>query len=156
MGDLKETADHLAHYGVLGMKWGVRRSQAQLDRAAGRTSRRQARKDAKAAKRKPKSGSSPSSSASSDSISAFESLTIAKTKGVSALSNQQLQELNNRLNLEQNYARLTTNPNDSVIKQGIAYVDKGLNAYEKINKIYSIKNTSLAKALIEATIKSKG
>lgn len=26
----------LAHYGVKGMKWGVRRSQAQLDRAAGR------------------------------------------------------------------------------------------------------------------------
>ena len=41
--------DVLEHYGVKGMKWGVRRSQAALDRAAGRTPRktnRQARKDA--------------------------------------------------------------------------------------------------------------
>ena len=30
----------LQHYGVKGMKWGVRRSQAQLDRAAGRKTAR--------------------------------------------------------------------------------------------------------------------
>lgn len=51
-----ETEVFLAHYGVKGMKWGVRRSQTELDRAAGRRDRpegvsnkvnRDAKKDAK-------------------------------------------------------------------------------------------------------------
>lgn len=40
-----EDRDFLQHYGVKGMKWGVRRSQAQLDREAGRPpTRRQQRR----------------------------------------------------------------------------------------------------------------
>lgn len=41
-----ETEVFLAHYGVKGMKWGVRRSQAQLDRASG--SRKESRKEYRA------------------------------------------------------------------------------------------------------------
>jgi hypothetical protein len=37
----------LEHYGIKGMKWGVRRSQAELDRAAGRKPTRSEKKDAK-------------------------------------------------------------------------------------------------------------
>lgn len=33
---IEATIDDVEHYGVPGMKWGVRRSQASLDRAAGR------------------------------------------------------------------------------------------------------------------------
>ena len=39
-----EDRDFLQHYGVKGMKWGVRRSQAQLDRNAGRKPSRRERR----------------------------------------------------------------------------------------------------------------
>lgn len=42
--------DFLMHYGVKGMKWGVTRSQASLDRAAGRAEKKAAKKEAKANK----------------------------------------------------------------------------------------------------------
>ena len=36
--------NELTHYGILGMKWGVRRSEAQLDRLAGRVDKLKAKK----------------------------------------------------------------------------------------------------------------
>ena len=45
MSDISNTGDFLEQYGVKGMKWGVRRSQAQLDRAAGRTPSQKRRAD---------------------------------------------------------------------------------------------------------------
>ena len=47
IGELDEDEAYLEHYGVLGMKWGVRRDQKALDREAGRS----AKKEAKQAKK---------------------------------------------------------------------------------------------------------
>lgn len=72
----------LQHYGVKGMKWGVRRSQAQLDRAAGR---RPSRKTARANKKR---SSSPSASSMDDAT---------------------LRKRINRLQMEKQYNELTSN-----------------------------------------------
>lgn len=48
---MNETDEFLEHYGIKGMKWGVRRSRAELDRVAGRAKAlRESSKSAKAAR----------------------------------------------------------------------------------------------------------
>lgn len=77
----------LAHYGVRGMKWGVRRSANQLARAAASRTADNRSEDAKTAA----------------SISAK----VGRKGDLSQLSNAEIQLLSTRINMEQNYARLT-------------------------------------------------
>ena len=71
--------NELQHWGVKGMKWGVRRSRLSSD-----------------------SSSSRRSSKSEDYVRAK----ALKKKKLSQLSNSELKELNNRMQLEQNYRNL--------------------------------------------------
>lgn len=73
--------NELTHYGILGMKWGIRRSEAQLARAKARRERRQPSEDHIRAK-------------------------ALKKKKLKALSNNELRELNNRMQLETQYKDL--------------------------------------------------
>lgn len=78
MDEPKTLDEVLAHYGVKGMKWGVR------------------------------TNSSNSIPPSDDSKKAEVVKAKAKAGGTKSLSNQELQTLINRLNLEQQYSRLRT------------------------------------------------
>lgn len=89
--------DYLAHYGVPGMKWGVRRKQ---ESSGSKKSRRQKRR-------------------ATYSKDYLESESLRK-KNYKQLSNAELNKLNKRMNLEQNYKRL----NPKGIDKGIAVSKK--------------------------------
>lgn len=74
-GALAEVDDFLEHYGVKGMKWGVRRDR-------------------------------PSVPSSADAATASRLQGQVKLGGTQSLSNQELQTLVNRMNLESQYTRL--------------------------------------------------
>ena len=73
---------YLQHHGIKGMKWGVRRTEAQLARARGRKK-----------------------NWSEDARTAHD----IKKKSVNKMSNSELKKVNERVRLEQEYSRL--NPN---------------------------------------------
>lgn len=72
--------DILAHHGIKGMRWGVRRSEKQLHSGKG-------------------------TNVSEDHANAAAAKAKVKKHGVKSLSNKELQDVINRMNLEQSYAR---------------------------------------------------
>jgi hypothetical protein len=94
------------------MKWGVRRTDDQISKASKKTSKK--------------------SPASKDSETASASAKKAKKSGVSSLSNAELKELNKRLNLVQNYSRLTDEP--TTLKSGKAFVKKTVGTVQDVTK----------------------
>lgn len=76
--------NELAHYGILGMKWGIRRTEAQLARARGKTK-----------------------SDDADDNEKKISSTSSKKKSVSEMSDDELRKAVNRLQLEKQYRDLS-------------------------------------------------
>lgn len=108
------TNNELYHYGILGMKWGVRRSEAQLARVG-----RKARKG----------------NWSEDAKNASE----IKTKSVKQMSNAELRKLNERQQLENQYKQL----NPSSIKKGAAYVAGATAVMTTALAFYNTSNSTV-------------
>lgn len=127
----------LAHYGIKGMKWGIRRKTGS---------------DGLVEK------SSEPKEFSEDAAKAKSSGEKARTKGVQSLSNYELRQLNDRLNLEANYSRLTSSgtPESSAAKRG-AQVYKGLKkAVEIGNEVYKAYNSPAVKLIRDQVKDARG
>lgn len=107
--DAVETA--IAHYGVKGMKWGVRKDKPSTDVTLKETPGRRVK--ATGGKRQP---------ASEDAKKAAAARQKAKASTVDALSNQELQQLVNRMNLEQQLSRLSESRMSAGEKMARAFV----------------------------------
>lgn len=118
--------DELYHYGVPGMKWGVRRSEAKLSRVSNRSKKRGWSDDA-------------------------TEVAKIRTKKVSQMSNAELNKVNNRKNLERSYSQL--NPN--AIKKGLAIAGATVAAMGTISALYknSKKIVDTGKSLAQKGLK---
>lgn len=104
----------LAHYGIKGMKWGRRRAVGSDGLV--------------------KKGSTKEYS--DDAASAKSSKEKAQSKGVQSLSNDELRQLNERMNLEQNYTRMApqqVNKGKTVVSR----IASGVKAADEVGRAVS-------------------
>lgn len=113
--------DILAHYGIKGMKWGIRRTEAQLARARG-------------------------SSLSATKKASSKSSSKPKTKSISEMSDEELRARVNRIRLENDYKSLTPKQ----VSKGKKFVDDFITkplAEASKNVIRDLMEQELRKAL---------
>lgn len=122
--------NQLAHYGILGMKWGVRRSQAQLERAKGNVD----------------STYRMVNEAKNINKAISNTRTVAANKNVSSISDEELRTRVNRLNMEQQYSNLTT----AQTSRGQTYAK---NTLEVAGSVLAIASSSLGIALAVKQLK---
>ena len=103
---------NLTHHGILGMKWGVRRSKSQLSRISGKASKKNWSEDAKTAK-------------------------DINTKKTSQMSNAELRKLNERRQLENQHKQL----NQNKFKKGVAFVATATAVMGTAINFYNSSNT---------------
>ena len=102
----------LYHYGVLGMKWGVRKNNRKLERIKRKANRRGWDSDA-------------------------ENAAVTRTKSIKQMSNAELRKLNERTQLERTYSQL----NPKSISKGWSYVVKAGAVMGTALTIYNNSNT---------------
>lgn len=117
--------DELSHYGVKGMKWGVNRAESGSSGGS--------------------SGGRPPA-ASADHKVAASSQKKVESGGTRSLSNQELQGLINRMNLEKQYHTMTAQ-HTTEIDRGMQNVQKALKVGKTVEDVRKFMKTPTGKAV---------
>lgn len=110
----------LKHHGILGQKWGVRRSR----------------------------GPGGTVSSSEDAKKAAEAQAKLKKGGVQSLENDEIRDLLTRMRLERDYASLTSTES-SKIEKGQKKVEKILSVGRTVNDVIRFADTAAARLLAD-------
>lgn len=116
----------LAHHGIKGMKWGVRKGSS--------------------------SSAGSQHPSSSDHATAQAHLAKIKAGGVKTLSNHELQQLVTRMNLEKQHRDLAGQVQTPVDK-GHSHVKKVLKVAKTLQEIHSVVNSPAGKAARKILLK---
>lgn len=141
MAQADEIEEFLAHHGIKGMKWGVRRDRSSLGSSKAEVQTK-IRPGKKVVSRGGK-GLAPSEDAVRTSVLRSK----AKASSSHALSNKELKELVERMNLEQNYSRLADPGKLAIIKRGTTHAQTILAVGTVATTAYGLAKSPLAQAL---------
>lgn len=121
--------NEVIHYGIPGMKWGRRKDKGNSA----------------------VSNKSTEDFSSEDAKAASAAKTKAQKTGINSLTNRELQTLNERMNLEANYRRLTTQgtPEKSAVDKGMAVFNAVKKTIDIANDVHRSYNSPAVKLIRE-------
>lgn len=149
VGEVEQTdivGDWFEHFGVKGMRWGVRKSEPTSVEVSARPG---TKVTAKGGANQP---------AHDDAIRVAVSKQKAKTSTTDSLSTKELQELVNRMNLEQQYSTLTSKQKTNSLEKGQKQIKTVLGVAKTYNEVSNFLNTDAGKMLktgLLGVVKSK-
>lgn len=137
--------DFLEHFGVKGMRWGVRKDAVEVSTSS-------------APGRKVSAIGGQNQPAHDDAVRAAASKQKAKASTTDALSTKELQDLVTRMNLEQQYSNLTNRGKSSSLEKGQKQVKTILGIAKTYNEVQNFLNTpggKIVKDTINTAVKAK-